>query len=272
MHDVKIDGISVRDDWGLILTSAPEITPPEAKTNILNIPGADGAIDLTSSVRGYPVFQERTGSLTFVSRDRFSLWNRNRSRIMEKLQGLQVTLRFDDDPGWYWSGALNVREGDTREKGATVTIDYRLFPYKHVDTLTTEPWLWDPFSLVDGVIYNGIYTDTSVDPPITYQGAGLFSGLEIGTTPVELAFTAQATEAEPQSVKFAASGGAVSIIVMNGATALKSVSVASGGEAVVPGLVLYRGKWLYLGVERTVYALTASGTAALSLSFRPGRL
>lgn len=266
MHDVKIDGISVRDDWGLVLASAPEITPPEAKTNVLDIPGANGAIDLTAAVRGYPVFQERTGSLTFVSRDRFELWNARRSGIMAKLQGRQVTLRFEDDPGWYWTGALNVRQGETHEKGAAVTIDYRLYPYKRADSLSTEPWKWDPFSFIDGVIGNGTYVDTSVDPPITYQGAGLYSDVEIGTTAVDLDFLDSG--GEPVGVAFTAADEAVTILYGTSG----SVSVTAGTTKTVSGLTLCGTEWLYNGRPVTVQAQTASGTASLSLGFRMGRL
>ena len=257
-------------DWGLLPVNQPIIAPPPVKTNSLELPGRSGEIDLSETVTGYPLYGNRTGQLSFLKVDRWQDYLTVKGEIMEFLHGQRTQMILSDEPSWCYEGRFSIDEYGCDELHGTLAIGYSVDPYRWALQYTTEPWKWNPFSFVDGVIYNGSYSD-----PVSgtvYQGAGLMMDIEVGTTPIQLAFNAQATGSAPQSVKFAASGTAVSITVMNGAAGLANVSVESGGEAVVPGLVLYRGKWLYLGVERTVYAKTASGTASLSLGFRPGRL
>ena len=50
-------------DWYLVPSSRPVINPPEPKFNTVDIPGANGSIDLTEVVSGDVVYQNRTGSL-----------------------------------------------------------------------------------------------------------------------------------------------------------------------------------------------------------------
>ena len=40
------------DDFGLIQKSAPEVTPPAPKTNYVDVPGANGSIDLSEALTG----------------------------------------------------------------------------------------------------------------------------------------------------------------------------------------------------------------------------
>ena len=40
------------EDWGLILKSRPQISPPEPKYIYVDIPASDGQIDLTESLIG----------------------------------------------------------------------------------------------------------------------------------------------------------------------------------------------------------------------------
>ena len=258
-------------DWMLLQEQLPTFVPPKVRMNMIELPGASGAVDLSDTVTGYPLYQNREGSLKFlVSEPR--RWRSTYNEIMEYLHGQAMEAVLEDEPDWCYTGRFWVDDMACEEHRGTIAISYSVDPYKWALQYTDEPWRWNPFSFIDGVIYNGTYVDTSVEPNVTYQGAGLMTGIEVGTTPIELAYTAQATGSAPQSVKFSAASAAVTITIMDGATTLKSFNIASGGNAVQPGLVLYRGKWLYLGKAATVYAQTASGTATLSLSFRPGRL
>lgn len=273
-HDVFFDGLSAYEAWGLILASPPVIAPPKVKTKLLTSPGMDGSIDLTAAIRGYPVFEERTGTMTFVSRDRFARWNAMRSRAMGMLQGHRVVLRFQDDPGWYWEGTCSVRGGNEQPRGATVTMDYRLFPYKYAEDLTTEPWKWDPFSFIDGVVGNGTYIDDSTDPPTVWEGAGMFVNVPLSDTEMPLEYDVSVTGDMPVSptFTFVGSNGAVEVTGSGGSV---SFTALPNTPLTIPGLILYRGGWLYQGKPVTVTAQgqgdgVANGT--LTTEFRRGRL
>ena len=56
------------DDWYLIPSSRPVFNPPSVKTQYIDIPGANGQIDLTESLTGYPVYKNREGSWNFMWR------------------------------------------------------------------------------------------------------------------------------------------------------------------------------------------------------------
>ena len=53
------------ETWHLIPTSRPVINPPEVKTKYVEIPGANGKLDLTESLTGYPLYDSRTGSIEY---------------------------------------------------------------------------------------------------------------------------------------------------------------------------------------------------------------
>lgn len=54
------------DDWRLVPASRPLFNPPAQKVKTLDIPGGDGVIDLSQALTGYPVYQNRTGSIEFI--------------------------------------------------------------------------------------------------------------------------------------------------------------------------------------------------------------
>ena len=51
--------------WGLVPETRPYVVPPEPKTKYLDLPAGNGRIDLTESLTGYPVFNDREGEWTF---------------------------------------------------------------------------------------------------------------------------------------------------------------------------------------------------------------
>ena len=65
-HSITIGGKNTWDDWRLVPASRPVFNPPAQKVKTLEIPGGDGVIDLSQSLTGYPVYQNRTGSIEFI--------------------------------------------------------------------------------------------------------------------------------------------------------------------------------------------------------------
>lgn len=51
--------------WGLVAETRPFVVPPEPKTKYLDLPAGNGRIDLTESLTGYPVYNDREGEWTF---------------------------------------------------------------------------------------------------------------------------------------------------------------------------------------------------------------
>lgn len=282
----KMNGKNTWDDWRLIPSSRPLYSPPEPKTNYIDIPGADGVIDASEAISGYPVYNNREGSIEFyvmnegwkedipnknsipyeivdkrvalpsitfkcasdevtltvsirarndykgravnilkfdsayapykdilkvgyntttgslvmftithdgkiqmdastnrVSKnDVLSLslswiheteygWQNKYSDIMDYLHGRRMKIILEDDPAYYYLGRFSVNDWNSEKDWSKIVFDYNVDPYKYELFATNEPWLWDPFSFIDGVIRS---TEDHMN-------------LTVGETPVDIA-------------------------------------------------------------------------------------
>lgn len=96
-------------DWGLLLT-AKDLTPPEPKTNYVQLDGRSGSLDLTEALTGEVTYNDRTLTATFVSTDgsfadRVALLR----DITAALHGRKVTIVDPDDPDHYLLGRIKVK-------------------------------------------------------------------------------------------------------------------------------------------------------------------
>lgn len=158
------------DDWCLIPSSRPLINPPAPKTKFVDIPGRDGVLDLSEIVNPYTVYGNRTGSIEFIvvnrnmdayyneltdnQRENFTAtWYSVYSNILSFLQGKSgLQCMLVDDLNFYYEGRISVNSWKSSESWSTITLDYNVKPYKMRMNTSLEPWLWNPFSFVDGVI------------------------------------------------------------------------------------------------------------------------
>lgn len=174
-----LNGKNTFTDWHLMPTSRLLINPPAVKTNYIDIPGANGIIDATEIMTGYPTYNNRSGSLEFyvlnghsvLSNNRrdqkwstYGIWNNRYSDIMDYLHGRSMKLILDDDPEYYYRGRLSVNAWKSDKTFSKIALDYNLDPFKYEMFDSTENWLWDPFSFVDGIIRNRNYYSFTVGP------------------------------------------------------------------------------------------------------------
>lgn len=129
-------------DWFLVPTERPVVSSPSPKTNIIDIPGADGAIDATNSLTGYPLYSRRQGSWTFKIMNGYYSWDILYSRICAFLHGRKLRVMLEDDAMWYYEGRFEVSM-TPGENNSEITISYDLEPYKYKMWSTQEDWLWD---------------------------------------------------------------------------------------------------------------------------------
>lgn len=132
-------------DWYLVPSSRPVINPPSPKTISVDIPGANGVIDLTEVVSGDVVYENRTGSLEFIvmntgtgSKEKPMEWFELYTEIMDFLHGRVVALTLEDEPNYFYEGRCSVSGWTSGENYSTITIDYDLFPYKYAVTAVTD--------------------------------------------------------------------------------------------------------------------------------------
>lgn len=117
-------------DLGLWLTKYPEITPPVPKTKYAEVPGADGALDLSKVLTGYMQYNRRTITMEFVILGARIQWPEIHSDIMDLLHGQEMDLILDDDPEFCYTGQLSVQGYDPQKVTSGVTITMDAEPYK----------------------------------------------------------------------------------------------------------------------------------------------
>lgn len=117
-------------DWHLVPTSRPVIAPPKKKTTTVDIPGADGVLDLSEVVAGKPTYNNRTGTIEFLVQNGFKPWAEMYSTVMNYLNGTKKKMILNDDPDYYYEGIIIVSNWVSEQHYSKITIEYDLYPYK----------------------------------------------------------------------------------------------------------------------------------------------
>jgi len=270
-HSITFGDKNTWDDWHLVPSTRPLFNPPVQKVKTLDIPGGDGLIDLSTSLTGYPVYQNRTGSIEFLVMNGYKTWDNTYSDVMNYLHGRTMKAILEDDPDYYYEGRFTVNSWKSEKNWSKITIDYSVGPYKWAihDSLDSN-WLWDPFSFVDGVIRSGIFGNIEIpmDP----------------SNPVNLYFSSTDTDLAPVKPKFMVTGQSI-VLTMTDTDGLVLPTVELQGSSedeeqllyqVVDGLILFGGTW-YMDRQPVIITAhtktdTVSDTTVLAIHFRPGRL
>lgn len=164
-------------DYGLIL-GKKEIGSPAVKENLVDIPGADGNLDMTDFF-GEPKFENVKHKFEFsalVSPDEaLALF----SKVKNALHGKKHRITLDDEPAYYYVGRCHV-SSYTDEKGiGTLSIECDCDPYKYKLAKTTVTKAIDGTQTI--TLTNGrkravpevtIATDSTLN--IVYQGTNIW--------------------------------------------------------------------------------------------------
>lgn len=139
-------------DFGLILSSK-EIGLPEPKTEIVDLPGADGVINLTEFLSDDIKYKQRQLQFTFTVIDPINTWYAKLSQVTNYIHGRKLKIVIDCDKGYYYEGRCTVNQFKTSKRLAIIVIDAEVDPYKMEMNSSSTPWVWDTFSFLDGIIY-----------------------------------------------------------------------------------------------------------------------
>lgn len=137
-------------DFGMYLTKK-EISLPKAKTEKVSVTGRDGDIDLTEALGDNVRFKNRTLKFTFTTVD-YKKWAQSLSAVANYLHGQKMQIIMDADPQYYYYGRCSINQFETNKATGKIVIECDVEPYKIEVNGPYEPWQWDPFSFVDGVI------------------------------------------------------------------------------------------------------------------------
>lgn len=133
-------------DLDLILSEAV-IPPATPKTSYVDIPGADGSVDMTEA-HGEVKYSDRTGAkFTFYMNPAGDLseeaWEAKKMEISNRLNGLRCNITLDKDPDYYWQGRCTVSDHSHNKKLRKFVVGARLAPYKLKQDVTR---VFVPFS------------------------------------------------------------------------------------------------------------------------------
>ena len=152
-HSVTIGGYNTYDEWGMVSSSRLHVSPPEVKTNYIDVPGADGQLDYSTVLTGSVRYGRRTGSWEFWLKPE-EKWVDVYTDILMTIHGKNMRLVLSDDPEYFYEGRISINEWASGEQNSKIVLDYNLDPYKYMLDSTKElDWLWN--DLFDNVIYYG---------------------------------------------------------------------------------------------------------------------
>ena len=127
---VTIGGYHSYDDLNMLLAKR-EIGLPEVQTSTVEVPGRDGALDLTDVLYGVK-YDNRTIKLTLLTTTVISEsnWAELLSDISGKLHGQKLKIIFDEDTDWYYYGRVSINKFQTDCRKQEVVLECDCEPYK----------------------------------------------------------------------------------------------------------------------------------------------
>lgn len=148
IYGVIIDGTNSLSSWGLALMDGVSIGAPEQKREIIDIPGGNGQLDLSTALTGgVPVFSNREISFGLHFLRAVSGYPRTEAgfdamywNIVNQIHGKVCTLSFPWDTTKQYTGRIAVgpKNGNTGVFNFTVTMDAEPLRQDTTETTTTK--------------------------------------------------------------------------------------------------------------------------------------
>ena len=138
ISDIYIDGKSVKNEYGLLLASKT-ISAPSVRTNMIVVPGRDGAIDATDALTGEPTYDARIISFSLFGIKSISgkEWPVAVSDFCNAFHGKKVEVYFPEDSAHYYSGRLSVGEIKLDGGRQLLPVEIICDPWKYKNAKTT---------------------------------------------------------------------------------------------------------------------------------------
>lgn len=253
-HSVTFGDKNSWDDWHLIPKTRPLFKTPSQKIKTVDIPGGNGVLDLSTSLTGYPIFNNREGSLEFAVVNGFKPWYQAVTDISEHLHGKTMKAILEDDREYYYEGRFNVNEWKSDKNFSSISIDYSVNPYKWCIKTSLDDWLWNPFNFKTGVILSEAFKDI---PLIDGMTSRYYNRNFTGTAPVC-----------PKFIVHTEAGEGVDIFFVDEARGIGMGDLAFHADEGINQFP----EIFFLGNDIEIHVQCLHTTGYLSIDFRPGRL
>lgn len=127
MKGIWFDNIHSHEDLNLVLSKV-DIPPATPKTNYVDIPGADGSVDLTEALGGVK-FKDRACTFTFTVFP-YDDFEEKKREVSNLLNGKRCKIVVDKDPDYYWIGRCSVNEYASDKRLHQIVVGAVVAPYK----------------------------------------------------------------------------------------------------------------------------------------------
>lgn len=164
-----LDQFNTWYNWRLVLT-AKDVTPPEPKTNYVDIDGMSGTLDLSESLTGEITYKDRTVSASFWTsegshKDREKLLR----DIVSALHGKKIKIIEPDDPDHYFYGRVKIKSRKNILPYAEFSIECTCDPWRYALTDSVRRVEGNSQTVTEVIIHNnGV---KSLCPDITVTGS-----------------------------------------------------------------------------------------------------
>ena len=106
-----------------------EVEPAEPKLNLVEVPGADGAVDLTEQPAGRVTYKTRKITWTFALYPGEN-WDTKHRQVSNALNGRRCNITLDTDPDYYYQGRLTVKKHTLTGLLRQIVVEAVCQPYK----------------------------------------------------------------------------------------------------------------------------------------------
>lgn len=184
IHDYLLDPTIAKhtyDDFKLRMTSM-YIPMPEPKTQLVDLPFASGSVDLTEAA-GITPYADRSGlSFEFIYFGDLLHWPIITHDLAQYLHGKKLIMIADNDIEHYYVVRLQLDSQKSSKIACKIVLTGTADPYKYALLDTHDPWLWDPFSFVDGEIVSTADIIVDGTTEVTLTAGGMVSSVEFIVT------------------------------------------------------------------------------------------
>lgn len=105
------------------------VSPAKPQIQLVQVPGANGSVDLTDALTTDTKYSDRTITWTFAVLPNVS-WFDTMALVSNRINGKRCRITLDEDPDWYYEGRVEVTTHTTDKLLRQITVVATCQPFK----------------------------------------------------------------------------------------------------------------------------------------------
>lgn len=157
-----------------------EIAPPEPKIQEVEIPLADGTVNVSQLLSPVVHYGPRTISIDMESSALRSEWPGIYSQLLSDIHGQSANVTFDNDPDYYWTGTAKVTGMEDNGASVKFSIELSAQPFKRENTASQSTSVQIADTTAEGYSTTVTVTSMRAYPTFTTTVAGVYVAIDNG--------------------------------------------------------------------------------------------